>query len=541
VLLASAIAVVAVALGLALGLAPIGRTRIAGPLRTFALSAALTVVVLHLLPEAFSELGALALALFAATVVVPPWLRLGRGLGGTHHGDGDVHRGLVAGYIGLLIHHVGDGLGLGAYAGLPGGAGRHADVMLALAAHTVPLVAVVAFAFQRAAGSRSALRAAAGLAGASVLGVVLSNLVPEALVERSTAWVAALVAGLLVHVVTHDLGRDLPANVPARALDALAAAAGVATSLLGGEHSAGNHPAAFVAVAEQVVGSLSLPLLAGIVLATLLTLGKQGTFRRALEAAFGPSLAVDGVVLAFWIGGVGWGVVYAAGALVVARAIAAAAPATAVLSSEPSGESRPFLIRLDDRTTELLPWIGAALVLSTLLASSFPQRALEVLSPAVALGVAVVVALPVRVPPAAALVLAAALERAGLPVGAALVFALLAPAPGAAELLAVAGKARPGAARRLAISAAAAALSLGIAASFATTLFDADAMPPLREMTSRFAFLLLAVLGARAAFEQGVRGLLLHVFPSHDTAAHAEAAAGDARLSSPEGSVASEG
>ncbi|HVR19524.1 MAG TPA: hypothetical protein VMS65_07505, partial [Polyangiaceae bacterium] len=69
-LLACAVAVIAVALGLALGLVPGGRSLIAGPLRTFALSAALTVVLLHLLPEAFSELGPLALALFAATSVV---------------------------------------------------------------------------------------------------------------------------------------------------------------------------------------------------------------------------------------------------------------------------------------------------------------------------------------------------------------------------------------------------------------------------------------------------------------------------------------
>jgi hypothetical protein len=75
VLLASAIAVGAVGLGLALGLLPAGRARVAGPLRTFALSAALTVVLLHLLPEAFAELGTVALLLFAATSVFPTILK----------------------------------------------------------------------------------------------------------------------------------------------------------------------------------------------------------------------------------------------------------------------------------------------------------------------------------------------------------------------------------------------------------------------------------------------------------------------------------
>ena len=47
VLLPAAVAVAAVALGLLLGLLPSGRARLAGPLRTFALAAALTVVVTH--------------------------------------------------------------------------------------------------------------------------------------------------------------------------------------------------------------------------------------------------------------------------------------------------------------------------------------------------------------------------------------------------------------------------------------------------------------------------------------------------------------
>ena len=83
VLLPAAVAVAAVALGLLLGLLPSGRSRWVGPLRTLALAAALTVVLTHLLPEAFAELGLPALVLFAATVAVPAWLRLVTRVAGT--------------------------------------------------------------------------------------------------------------------------------------------------------------------------------------------------------------------------------------------------------------------------------------------------------------------------------------------------------------------------------------------------------------------------------------------------------------------------
>ena len=55
VLLPAAVAVAAVALGLLLGLVPPGKVGLVGPLRTFALAAALTVVLTHLLPEALED------------------------------------------------------------------------------------------------------------------------------------------------------------------------------------------------------------------------------------------------------------------------------------------------------------------------------------------------------------------------------------------------------------------------------------------------------------------------------------------------------
>ncbi|HEX6765121.1 MAG TPA: hypothetical protein VF103_06575 [Polyangiaceae bacterium] len=524
-LIAAALCVVAVALGLGLGLVPAGRARLAGPLRTFALSAALTVVVLHLLPEAFSEIGVLALGLFAATSVVPAWLGFVRGLRGVHHDEAAVHGGLAAGYVGLLVHHVGDGLGLGAYASLPGGALAHADVMLALAAHTVPLVAVVAFAFQSDGGSRRALLAAAGLAGASVLGVFLSSVAPPALVERYSAWVAALVAGLLVHVVTHDLGRDLPVRLGGRVLDAVAAIAGVATSLLGGEHSAGNHPSAFLAVLGATLLTFSPPVLVGWVLVTLATRGNKGAFRRGLETAFGANLALDGLVLAAWTGGFVSGLLYAAGAFFVVRAVRAFLPDDPAPDEPGPNEAPselPWLIRLDDVIGESVPWVAAALVVVALVQGSIPPHSLEILSLPAALGLAVLVALPVRVPPAAAWLMAAALGHAGLRYEAVLVVALLAPAPGAVELAGLARKRGNALAVRTALGLVVSALAAGALAAVVESFEDARPEPLFPTFTPRLALLVLVVLGARAAFERGLRGLLREVFPSHDTATHPE-------------------
>jgi hypothetical protein len=524
VLFAAFVAIVAVGLGLGLGLAP-GRARLAGPLRTFALSAALTVVVLHLLPEAFGELGVTALLLFAATSVFSAWQRLWRVFFGKGHDDGDghAHGGLVAGYVGLLIHHVGDGLGLGAYASLPGGATAHVDVMLALGAHTVPLVAVVAFAFQRSGGSRGALRAAAGLAGASVLGVVLSGLAPSDAVEHYSAWIAALVAGLLVHVVTHDLGRDLPMNLGGRALDAVAAALGVLACVAGGAEAMGGHAEPIVTAFLDVTAILSLPLLVGAVLVAIVTASKPGPLRRAAENAFGRSLGIDGLAVALWIDG------WAQAGLLFVGGVAVAATLGAFLKRFPEPEEKkaanisPFLIRLDDFLGSSIAWIATAFGLAALLFSSLPGLALSLSTP-VAVLLAAAVALPARLPAGPVLVIVFALEHQGLPQPAALVFALLAPAPGALELARFARRAGTRPVLRLTGALVGIVFFFGIVAAAGRNVLVPLIAPLFPDFKLRAAALVLAALALREVFLRGLRGLLLEVFPSHDTASHAHPA-----------------
>ena len=212
-----------------------------GLLRTFAATAAAVVVLTHLLPDALSGAGLWGGLAFLLGLVGPLLLhQVSERLASRRGRLSPARIALEAGFIGLLVHHVGDGLGIGAYAALPGGVLGHLDVIVALIAHTVPLVAVVTLAYRSEYGLTVALRRAAALAAASVVGVLGSFAVPTSALESASAWIGARVSGVLLHVVTHDWLEDLPKTRGARALDLLAAALGLSLAFLGG-HEPGHH------------------------------------------------------------------------------------------------------------------------------------------------------------------------------------------------------------------------------------------------------------------------------------------------------------
>jgi ZIP family zinc transporter len=292
-LLALAVATLAVLLGLLLGLAPTASRRALGPLRTLALTAVIAVVALHLLPEALAELGVLGLAVFAAGLALPRWLgwitgrRAGHGSDeNAPHGLGE-RLGLELGFWGLLVHHLGDGLALGAYSRVDARGHSHGDVLFALVLHTVPLVAVVAAGYARRDGRRVAISRSAQLALASVVGVFAARLVPEALVSGAQAWIAAGVSGLLLHGLTHDLGRDLPTDRAGRAFDLAMAAVGAALGVLGAVLDAHGE------LASAPVGQLlnvsvqrcALPLAIGLLLGALLASRREASFSRYARVA----------------------------------------------------------------------------------------------------------------------------------------------------------------------------------------------------------------------------------------------------------------
>jgi hypothetical protein len=313
--LALLVAVLAVALGAALTAVSGARPTVLGLLRTFAATAAAAVVLTHLLPDALSGVGlwgglAFLVGLLGPLVLHPLTERVA-----SRRGDLSPSRlALEAGFIGLFVHHIGDGLGIGAYAALPGGVLAHLDVILALIAHTVPLVAVVTLAYRAEYGLRIALKRAGALAVASVLGVGVSFAVPAAALSSASAWIGALVSGVLLHVVTHDWLEDLPKTEATRLLDLGAAMLGLSLVLLGGDepgHASGGRELlrAGVAIAEQGAPFLLIGLALTFLLADRVTqeLGKLGkSLPLTLARQLGFALGAEGVLLGLATYGVAW-------------------------------------------------------------------------------------------------------------------------------------------------------------------------------------------------------------------------------------------
>lgn len=196
--LAVAVAVFSVALGAFLALWGKEHARWMAPVRYFALTASVAVVLLHLLPEAAAELGPIAGAPFVVAFVLPVVVERLATSGSTRH------LGLELGFVGLLLHEVGDGVGLGTYAGPLHAGNVPVDVLVAMAAHTVPTVALVVLVYAERRSRRAAVLAAASLAAAAVVGVLSTGVVAVDTLAAWEPWIAATVSGLLLHVIFHD-------------------------------------------------------------------------------------------------------------------------------------------------------------------------------------------------------------------------------------------------------------------------------------------------------------------------------------------------
>lgn len=243
-LLALFAAIASVALGAGLGLWRGPNSRAVQPIHTFALVAALVVVLTHLLPDALDELGLIGLGAFALAMVVPSLLER---LASRFHrieDHGCEHEstvGLELGYLGLLAHQVGDGLALGAFTSDGNG---HSDIVLAIVAHTVPVAAITALAFKSHKGMRSAVVRSVLLALATVVGIGVTSLVATAHLHEFEPWIAAIAGGLLLHVVAHSWHSDRPQRARNKLLDLVAIAAGLALVWLDGDHGGhGEHHA----------------------------------------------------------------------------------------------------------------------------------------------------------------------------------------------------------------------------------------------------------------------------------------------------------
>ena len=172
--------------------------------RLLAIVAGLAVVILELLPEAWHEAGLWALPVFAVGAALP-WLggRLLKGRSGEHSLAGE-----ELAFVAIGLHQVIDGLEIGAAWLVATGAWA---LTLAIAAHSIPLLAGVLLELGRHRGRRDTVIRGALLAlatgGGAILGWSGSDVLPGA-----ESWLPALLAGLFLHVLWHlrhdDHGHD---------------------------------------------------------------------------------------------------------------------------------------------------------------------------------------------------------------------------------------------------------------------------------------------------------------------------------------------
>jgi uncharacterized membrane protein YraQ (UPF0718 family)/zinc transporter ZupT len=251
----------AVALGTTLSFIGGARPRILLPIRGFALAAVVTSVAAHLVPEAMSAVGVGALVAFAVGLWLPHWLsqaqrRLAK------HSD---HRRIAAevGFVAVLVHQVGDGLALGALGASARGANW--DLLLGIAAHTVPLAAVVTLPFL-ARGWRQVTARAGLLAAANAVGVLAARSLGE-LHAEVLPWFSAVVAGTLLHILSHDepaIAR--PAGL--RAIEVAAMVAGVVVPTLLAADDEHRVVAAMAALALSIAPLLLIGLAITVLLRT---------------------------------------------------------------------------------------------------------------------------------------------------------------------------------------------------------------------------------------------------------------------------------
>ncbi len=295
------VALVSVATGALLAFAGARRGALLSTIRTFALVASVVVVLAHLLPDALAELGMPALGVFALALLAPALFE--RLAHETNHDADPTWVAVELGYVGLLVHKLGDGVALGLYGGA--GAGEVTpgiDVLVAVGAHTVPVTAVMTLAFAERYGLRQAGFRAVGLAAAAVAGIVLVGALPTASFEAWEPWIMAAAGGLLLHVIGHDWhGESRPVGWR-RWSDLAAICAGVAVGFVGinTPHAPGHGEAmdlrfeildALIELTVETAPLLLIGLAVGAVLQTfgsklpLTWLRSGGTLKQAIRGA----------------------------------------------------------------------------------------------------------------------------------------------------------------------------------------------------------------------------------------------------------------
>lgn len=210
------------------------------PIRTFAVLAAASIALLHLLPEAIEGVGWGALLAALGGFLAPAALERAFPARAGHHRHEDAPTtALAMGYAAVLAHQLGEGA---AVATLARSGALSASVVLAIAAHTVPLAMVVAIGVLEAKGkdgraTRATFLALAGVALATAGGAFLGNVAGGTRWSMVEPWALATVAGLLLHALAHDARPSPLTSTTARVVDASAGFAGLIVAAIGIEES----------------------------------------------------------------------------------------------------------------------------------------------------------------------------------------------------------------------------------------------------------------------------------------------------------------
>ncbi|MEX1365491.1 MAG: permease [Nannocystaceae bacterium] len=420
-----------------------------GPLRTFAVAAVATAVIVQLLPESVAEAGGGALLVFVGALALPGLLApLARRL--RPASKVSVHRvGAELGFYGFLAHQLAEGLALGTVAGKDHGGLDHAPLVLAVAAHTLPLTAVFVVEALSHGGRRTAARRVTAVVLATVTGFGLADVASQRLHLELHAWLSAAVAGLLVHVIFHhDHQRRGPRTAWVSALDVLGAAVGVALPLLAAHAGSDDHGDSVRTALGEAFGELLLEtapmLLLGLGLgALLLLIGPRAPSRRYRDG--GPETLTLTVQFLGWPFAILRLVAALGLAGVLARLVRSdsheppttelPAPARAETTSTGSGTVVQAAHAFDELLRRIAPWTFVGLLAAAFVEVIVGEGSLAGLAET-GLDVLVVtaIAMPSYVCPASATPLAAVLVTKGISSGAVLVGLLLGPATSLATI-----------------------------------------------------------------------------------------------------------
>jgi ZIP family zinc transporter len=262
--LPAAIALLALAVAVG-GLFALGhdRARFAiAPLRTFAVVAAASIAVLHLLPEAIAGAGWIT-ALATLAGLAGPALLERLFLPHETHRHSAPTTALAMGYAAVIAHQTVEGATV---ATLAEAGELSTPIVLTIGAHTVPLAMIVGIRVMKlkgvgTGGRRATGLALAGVAGATVAGALAGSLVGTAELEAIEPWLLASVAGLLLHALAHDAFAEPVGGLAERTGDAAAGLLGVALAVSGVEEGG------WVASVPWPLRAVGIALLGAVILA----------------------------------------------------------------------------------------------------------------------------------------------------------------------------------------------------------------------------------------------------------------------------------